>query len=179
MVKGVLPSQSVPSVSSKGEYLRLLAELIGKPVIPMGFLPRGENLDRREITYNSWGEMFDWLDEKDPKSVVGLVVPRWVGSVIETLQFGHTLVVLPFSGDHGFNARLVVEKGLAMEVDHGEDGSFKRDDIAKSLRQSMVLEEGEEMRARSRAAAVFAGDRKLQDHYVEEFVEFLKMGLGS
>ncbi|GFY82330.1 hypothetical protein Acr_02g0005700 [Actinidia rufa] len=49
-------------------------------------------------------------------------------------KFGHTLVVLPFSGDHGFNARLVVEKGLAMEVDHGEDGSFKRDDIAKSLK---------------------------------------------
>ncbi|GFS29028.1 hypothetical protein Acr_00g0005050 [Actinidia rufa] len=240
----------------EGEYLRLLAELIGKPVIPVGFLPRGENLDRREITDNSWGEMFDWLDEKDPKSVVyvafgseskptkeqiyeiaygleeshlpfiwALRKPSWAiddsdalppgfsqssnkhkvcigrwapqmkilshpsiggslfhagwGSVIETLQFGHTLVVLPFSGDHGFNARLVVEKGLAMEVDRGEDGSFKRDDIAKSLRQSMVSEEGEEMRARSRAAAVFAGDRKLQDHYVEEFVEFLKNGVGK
>ena len=85
-------------------------------------------------------------------SVGGSLFHAGWGSVIETLQFGHVLVVLPLFGDQTLNARLLVEKGLATEVERGEDGSFRRDDIAESLRQAMVSEKGEGMRARLREA---------------------------
>ena len=44
------------------------------------------------------------------------------GSIIETLQFGHCLVMLPFIVDQPLNARFLVEKGLAMEVERSDDG---------------------------------------------------------
>ena len=95
--------------------------------------------------------------------------------MIETLQFGHCLVVLPFINDQPLNARLLVEKGLAVEVKRNEDGSFSGDEIARTLRRAMVEEEGEQLRTRaSKAAAVF-GDQKLhQDHYIGAFVDYLK-----
>ncbi|KAL6130984.1 hypothetical protein ACLB2K_069362 [Fragaria x ananassa] len=97
------------------------------------------------------------------------------GSVIETLQFGHCLVVLPFIIDQPLNARLLVEKGLAAEVERNEDGSFTGDDISKTLRLAMVEEEGEQLRINARKAAVFFGDEKLQhDHYLGAFVDYLK-----
>ncbi|PSS04012.1 UDP-rhamnose:rhamnosyltransferase [Actinidia chinensis var. chinensis] len=258
VARSIEASQAVAIRSCReieGEYLSLFAELIGKPVIPVGLLPP-EKPERREITDKSWGEIFDWLDQQPPKSVVfagfgsecklskeqiyeiaygleasnlpflwALRKPSWAiddsdalppgfsqrtsnkhkvcigwapqmeilshpsiggslfhsgwGSVIETLQFGHVLVVLPLFGDQALNARLLVEKGLAIEVERGEDGSFSRDDIAESLRQAMVSEKGEGMRARLREAAAVASDRKLHDHYVDEFVELLKKGVGK
>ncbi|KAL6981997.1 hypothetical protein U1Q18_023615 [Sarracenia purpurea var. burkii] len=230
------------------EYLCLFAKLLGKPVIPVGFLPP----EKGEITNGSWIETFKWLDQQRPKSVVfvgfgsecrltkdevyeiafgleeselpflwTLRKPNWAvddldtlppgfgrrtshigkvcigwapqieilthpavggslfhagwGSAIETLQFGHALVVLPFVLDQGLNARFLVEKGLAIEVERSsEDGSFRRNDIAKSLRQAMVAKEGEEMKDRLRNAGTVAGNRELHDRYVGEFVEYLK-----
>lgn len=99
------------------------------------------------------------------------------GSVIETLQFGHAMVVLPLIIDQGLNARFLVEKGLAIEVERGEDGSFNGGDIAKALRQAMVGKDGEEMRARLKEAAAIAGDKELHDQYVDEFVQILKAGV--
>ncbi|XVE73827.1 hypothetical protein DITRI_Ditri11bG0149900 [Diplodiscus trichospermus] len=61
---------------------------------------------------------------------------------VETLQFGDALVALPFVFDQPLNARLLVEKGLAVEIDRGEDGSYDKNDIAKSLRLAMVSPEG-------------------------------------
>ena len=94
-------------------------------------------------------------------------------SVVETLQFGHTLVALPFVFDQPLNARLLVEKGLAVEIDRGEDGSYDKNDIAKSLRLAMVSEEGG-LRARAREAAKFIDD---QEKYIPQFVEYLKNGV--
>ncbi|GAB4861688.1 hypothetical protein Ancab_036941 [Ancistrocladus abbreviatus] len=68
------------------------------------------------------------------------------GSVIETLQYGHVLVVLPFIIDQGLNARMVVDKGLAIEVERTEDGSFSRVGIAKAVKRVMVEAEGEKTR---------------------------------
>ena len=85
--------------------------------------------------------------------------------MIETLQFGRCLVVLPFIIDQGLNERLLVEKGLVVEIEKGEDGSLRREDMAKSLRLAMVSEEGEKLRMRAREATAIFGDSKLhQDH---------------
>ncbi|XP_057967452.1 putative UDP-rhamnose:rhamnosyltransferase 1 [Malania oleifera] len=110
-------------------------------------------------------------------SIGGSLFHAGWGSAIEALQFGHCLVVLPFIIDQGLNARLLVEKGLGVEVERGEDGTFGGEDIANSLRMAMVSEEGEQLRARAKEAAVIFGDGKLhQQHYVQGFVEYLKNG---
>ena len=244
-------------VEYEGEYLNLLGNLMGKPVIPVGLLPPENPPEETETRDSLWEENFKWLKKQKPKSVVfvgfgseckltkdqvheiayglelselpflwSLRKPDWVvegddalpsgfrdrtsdrgivcigwapqmeilahpsiggslfhsgwGSIIETLQFGHCLVVLPFIYDQGLNARLAVEKGLAVEIERGEDGSFRREDIAKSLRFAMVSEDGEKMRMRAREAAAIFGDRKLhQDHYIREFVEYLKNGFAK
>ncbi|KAH7864177.1 hypothetical protein Vadar_026638 [Vaccinium darrowii] len=185
-----------------GEYLSLYAKLIGKPVIPVGLLPP-ENPKELQITDESWIETFKWLDQQEPKSRINFqkqkVCIGWApqkeilahpsiggslfhagwGSAIETLQFGHCLVVLPFVVDQGLNARFLVEKGLAIEIERGEDGSFERSDIAMALRQAMARKEGEGMRAHSRDVAAVVGDQELHDGYVAEFVEYLKNGIGK
>ena len=104
---------------------------------------------------------------------------RW-GSVIETLQFGQCLVVLLFVIHQGLNARLLVEKGLAVEKERREDGSIRKQDISKSLRLALVSEEEEKLRMRAREAATIFGDQKLhQDHYIGGFVEYLKNGFAK
>uniref|UniRef100_B9H1W3 Anthocyanidin 3-O-glucosyltransferase n=1 Tax=Populus trichocarpa TaxID=3694 RepID=B9H1W3_POPTR len=66
-------------------------------------------------------------------SIRGSLFHSGWGSVIETLQFGHCLVVLPFIIDQPLNARLLVEKDLVVEVDRNGDGSFSRDAIANAM----------------------------------------------
>lgn len=102
------------------------------------------------------------------------------GSVIESLQYGHCLVVLPLILDQGLNARLVVEQDLAVEVERGEDGSFSKNDVAESLTRAMVPNDGggggeaAALRSRAAEAAALFGDQKLNDYYIERFVECLK-----
>ena len=96
------------------------------------------------------------------------------GSITETLPFGHCLVVLPLGIDQPLNARVLVEKGLAVEIERREDGSFNRDGIAKALRFAMVSEEGQSLRVQTREAAQTFGNIDLQDAYFDSFVEYLK-----
>ncbi|XP_028102328.1 putative UDP-rhamnose:rhamnosyltransferase 1 [Camellia sinensis] len=109
-------------------------------------------------------------------SIGGSLFHAGWGSAIETLQFGHCMIVLPLIVDQPLNARLLVEKGLAIEVERGEDGSFSGNNIALCLRKAMASKEGDEMRARVEKAAAIFTDQKLHDQYVDEFVEYLKNG---
>ena len=108
-------------------------------------------------------------------SIRGSLFHSGWGSIIETLQFGHCPVLLPMILDEGLNARLLVEKGLALEIDRAEDGSFRKEDIANALRMAMVLEEGEPLRVDAREAAAIFGDWRLhREHYVGQLIQFLK-----
>ncbi|KAI8022917.1 putative UDP-rhamnose:rhamnosyltransferase 1 [Camellia lanceoleosa] len=109
-------------------------------------------------------------------SIGGSSVHAGWGSVVESLRFGHCMVVLPLTADQPLNARLLVEKGLAIEVERGEDGSFCWNNIALCLRKSMASKEGDEMRIRVEKAAAIFRNQKLQNQYVDEFVEYLKNG---
>ncbi|KAL7203341.1 hypothetical protein ACSBR2_016600 [Camellia fascicularis] len=138
--------------------------------VPIEFTDR--TLERGRVSFG-WAPQREILEHP---SIGGSLFHAGWGSVIETLQFGHSMVVLPLIIDQGLNARLMVEKGLAIEVERSEDGSFSRDDIAKALKLAMVSKEGDEMRARLREAAKMAGDQKLHDGYMDEFVKYLKNG---
>lgn len=139
--------------------------------LPVGFIERTSN---RGVVCMGWIPQQEILAHP---SIGGSLFHSGWGSVIETLQFGHNLVVLPFIIDQPLNARFLVEKGLAIEVKMTEDGSFTRNEIAKSLRQAMVLEEGKKLRINTGEAAAIVGNLKLhQDHYIAAFVQFLKNG---
>ncbi|KAK7841096.1 putative udp-rhamnose:rhamnosyltransferase 1 [Quercus suber] len=132
----------------EGEFLSLQEKLMGKP---------------KEILAHP--------------SIGGSLFHSGWGSAIEMLQFGHCLVVLPFIFDQPLNARLLVDKGVAVEVERGEDGSFSRDGIAKAVKLAMVLEEGDNLRTSAREAAAIFGDENLhQVNYIGHFVEYLKHG---
>ncbi|KAJ7962437.1 UDP-glycosyltransferase [Quillaja saponaria] len=138
--------------------------------LPPGF---GERTKGKGVVSFGWAPQMQILGHP---SIGGSLFHCGWSSVIESLQFGHCLVGLPFMIDQGLIARWLVEKGLGVEIDRGEDGSFSRDDIAKALRVAMVLEEGEGLRVRAREAAAIYGDKKLQKDYIGGLVEFLKNG---
>ena len=137
--------------------------------LPLGFVDR---TSEKGLVCFGWVPQMEILGHP---TIRGSLFHSGWGSVIENLQFGHCLVVLPFMYDQPLNARLLVEKGLAAEVKRNEDGSFSREEIAKSLRLAMVEEEGEQLRSNARKAAAVIGDHKLQhDHYIGAFVNYLK-----
>ncbi|KAG5538325.1 hypothetical protein RHGRI_019049 [Rhododendron griersonianum] len=139
-------------------------------VLPPGFAER-RTFDHKQKVCFGWAPQMEILAHP---SIGGSLFHAGWGSAIEALQFGHCLVVLPFLVDQGLNARFLVEKGLAFEVERGDDGSFERSDIARALRGAMVGKEGEGMRARSRDVAAVVGDREIHEGYIAGLVEFLK-----
>lgn len=90
------------------------------------------------------------------------------GSVVESLRFGHPLVMLPFIVDQGLIARIMAER-------RDDDGSFGRDDMAEAVRRVMVVE-GEEgkmlaLNARKLREEVGVGDDAGQkERFVDELV---------
>ncbi|GLT78673.1 hypothetical protein SLA2020_502010 [Shorea laevis] len=108
-------------------------------------------------------------------SIGGVLFHSGWGSLIESLQFGHCLVLLPFIHDQALNARLLVEKGLALEIERSRDGSFSRQNISDSLQKAMSSEEGRQLRDKAKEVSSIFGDQKLhQDRYIGEFVKYLK-----
>ena len=97
----------------------------------------------------------------------GLIVSLWLLFLVETPQFGHILVALPFVFDQPLNARLLVE------IDRGEVGSYDKNDKAKSLRLAMVSGKRRTEGSCKEAPNVI-GD---QEKYNGQFVEYLKNGV--
>ena len=101
------------------------------------------------------------------------------GSVVESLRFGHPLVMLPFIVDQGLIARIMAERGVGVEVARrDDDGSFGRDDVAEAVRRVMVVE-GEEgkmlaLNARKLREEVVGDDAGRQGGYVDELVNCLQ-----
>ncbi|OWM88086.1 putative UDP-rhamnose:rhamnosyltransferase 1 [Punica granatum] len=137
-------------------------------VLPEGFVRRTCS---RGMVCMGWVPQMEILAHP---SIGGSLFHSGWGSVIETLQFGHCLVLLPLIVDQPLNARLLAEKGLAVEVERKEDGSFTGNEIACAIRLAMVSEEGKELRANARAAAKIFGDYELHRQYATKFVEYLK-----
>ncbi|KAJ9171424.1 hypothetical protein P3X46_014795 [Hevea brasiliensis] len=142
--------------------------------LPSGF---GQRTSKTGIVGIGWAPQMEILAHP---SIGGSLFHSGLGSVIETLQFGHCLVVLPMTADQPLNARFLVEKELAVEVERSEDGSFSRNGIAKALRLAMVSEEGEKYRMHAKEAAQVFGNHNLhQNYYINMFVEFLKNGVAK
>lgn len=141
--------------------------------LPMGF---ADTIRGKGIVSIGWAPQLEILAH--PSIGTSLFHAGW-GSVIETLQFGHSLVVLPLIIDQPLNARLLVDKDLAVQVERKDDGSFTRDAMAEALRLATVSEDGEKLRVRAREAANTFNDKKLHDDYSVRFVEYLKINVAT
>ncbi|KAG6523717.1 putative UDP-rhamnose:rhamnosyltransferase 1 [Zingiber officinale] len=97
-------------------------------------------------------------------------------SVIEGLQFGLPLVMLPLIVDTGLIARWCVEMKVGEEVARNEaDGSFTGEDVAVAIRKVMVEEEvGKAFRSNSEKQREVFADMKLHESYVDSFIQRLR-----
>ncbi|KAL7121435.1 hypothetical protein ACP275_02G181600 [Erythranthe tilingii] len=136
-------------------------------LLPLGFRQRTAE---QGVVHLGWAPQREILGHP---SIGGSLFHAGWGSIIETMQYGHVLVLLPFVFDQSLNAKLIVEKGLGVEVERDEeDGSFNRNGVANALKKAMV---SDELRQRSEIAGreIF-GDRKLHRNYIDKFAEYLK-----
>ncbi|XXG74256.1 hypothetical protein AAC387_Pa07g3024 [Persea americana] len=96
------------------------------------------------------------------------------GFTVEGLSFGKPLVMLPMIADQGFNARVMEERKVGLEVCRNErDGSFTRDAVSKALRVVIVEKEGECIRDNAKEMQNIFGDKGRHDQYIDEFVQYL------
>ncbi|XP_074580720.1 putative UDP-rhamnose:rhamnosyltransferase 1 [Curcuma longa] len=96
-------------------------------------------------------------------------------SVIEALQFGLPLVMLPWIIDTGLIARWCAEMKVGEEVVRNEaDGSFTGEDVAVAIRKVMVEEEGKAFRSNAEKQGEVFADTKLHESYVDNFIQRLR-----
>ncbi|XP_051177530.1 UDP-glycosyltransferase 91D2 [Lolium perenne] len=97
-------------------------------------------------------------------------------SLIESLLFGHPLVMLPIFGDQGPNARQMERKKVGLQVARNEnDGAFDRHDVSSAVQAVML--EGETRTAFVAGAAKMqevVANTDLHDGYIDKFVEQLR-----
>lgn len=96
------------------------------------------------------------------------------GTIIESLGFGHPLILMPMVADQGLNAKLLVEKEIGYEVPRKEDGSFSRDMVANSIRLVMASQEGEGIRVKAAQMANIFSNQNLNDNYIDQFIQYFQ-----
>ncbi|KAF8406111.1 hypothetical protein HHK36_008191 [Tetracentron sinense] len=138
-------------------------------LLPDGF---EERVKGRGVVCMTWAPQVRILAH--PSVGVFLTHCGW-GSVIEALEFGLPLVLLPLYIDQGLNSRVFEEKKIGVEIARDDgDGSFTRNSVAETLRLVMVDEQGEIYRAKAREMKEIFGDNDLHDRQAGEFVQYLE-----
>lgn len=137
--------------------------------LPSGFL---ERVKGRGFVHSGWAPQVKILRHE---STGGFLTHCGYNSIVEGLSFGRVLITFPVMNDQGINARLLLAKGVAVEVPRDEmDGSFTGDLVARSVRLAMVDEAGEPARAAAREMKGVFGSKEINDGYVDEFVRYLE-----
>ncbi|XP_047177969.1 putative UDP-rhamnose:rhamnosyltransferase 1 [Vigna umbellata] len=107
------------------------------------------------------------------KSVRGILTYYGWSSVIESLQVGCPLVMLPFQTDQFVVARFMEEKRVGVKVERSEhDGKFIGESLANALR-SVMLEKT--YRNEAKEMSKIFGDKELHQKYADEFVEYMEI----
>ncbi|XP_047312322.1 UDP-glycosyltransferase 91A1-like [Impatiens glandulifera] len=147
----------------------------GVEVLPPGFVDRTSDRGRTYIA-----DWFPQMEILSHPSIGGCLFHAGYGTAVESLQFGHCLITLPLVFDQPLVSRMLVDKGLALEVERKEDGSFDGDAIARALKRAMGSQLGEageeELIARASEISKALRDQKQNDEYLNDLVEFLING---
>ncbi|MCL7045868.1 hypothetical protein MKW94_029949 [Papaver nudicaule] len=120
---------------------------------------------------------FGWISQVEVLShtaIGGCLFHSGWGTIIETLFFGHAQILLPMMLDQGLNARFLVEKGIGLEVDRNEDGTFTREAVASSIKTVMAEQHGEQLRLKAAqiGESIFS-NHGLHEEYIVKFVSRL------
>ncbi|KAM7523831.1 hypothetical protein LguiA_013733 [Lonicera macranthoides] len=137
-------------------------------LLPEGFEERTRD---RGLVCTTWAPQLKILSHD---SVGSLLSHSGYSSIIEAVQFGKALIVLPFLGDQGIIATFLEEKNMAYSIPRDElDGSFTSDSVAESVRLVMLEEGGRAYRDKvNEMKGVLCGSNK-QDNYVNHFLSYL------
>ncbi|KAH7861332.1 hypothetical protein Vadar_024702 [Vaccinium darrowii] len=129
--------------------------------LPNGFEERTKG---RGMVWISWAPQLRILAHD---AIGGFLTHCGWSSIIEGLQQGLPLIMLPMLWDQGLNARALAEKNVGVELFRNEqDGSFTRNSVAESLSLVMVEEEGRIYREKAREMSSIFKDRELQERYI-------------
>jgi len=131
-----------------------------------------ENESKRGMMWRRWAPQSRILAHK---SVGAFFTHCGWSSVIEGLQVGCPLVMLPFQYDQWPIAKFMEEKKVGLKVHRNEhDFKFTRDSVAKALTSVMLEEEGKCFRSEAQEMSKTVGDKQLQEKYVNQFVDYMK-----
>ncbi|PIN17681.1 UDP-glucuronosyl and UDP-glucosyl transferase [Handroanthus impetiginosus] len=148
--------------------LRKPHDVDSSDLLPPGF--RNRTLSQG-IIFVGWAPQLEILAHP---AIGGCLFHSGWGTIIESLGFGHPLILLPMVVDQGLNAKLLVEKKVGYEVPRNEDGSFSRETVAESIRRVLAAPEGEQLRLNAAHMRSVFNNQKRQDYYINKFIEHLK-----
>ncbi|CAL5426360.1 unnamed protein product [Camellia sinensis] len=121
-----------------GEKTRVLHD-----VLPEGFL---ERIGDMGMVVEGWAPQAKILGHP---SVGGFMSHCGWGSTLEGLMLSVPIIAMPMNVDQPFNAKLVVEIGVGKEVKReNENERFKREEVARLIKQVMDQEDGKEVRTK-------------------------------
>ncbi|XP_074314343.1 UDP-glycosyltransferase 91D2-like [Silene latifolia] len=96
-------------------------------------------------------------------------------SVIEGVQFGRPLIMLPFALDQVLNAKILKEKQIGVVIEKDEnDGSIDRRSVAELVRLVVEDEAGSIYREEVVKMSRIVADIGLQTQYFDRLEEFLR-----
>ncbi|WVZ17412.1 hypothetical protein V8G54_010394, partial [Vigna mungo] len=128
------------------------------------------NNSGKGLVWRTWAPQMRILAHK---SVGGFLTHCGWSSVIESLQVGCPLVMLPFQSEQFIIARLMEEKKVGVKVERSEhDGKFSRESLANALR-SVMLEKT--YRSEAEEMSKIFGDKELHQKYIDKFVEYMEI----
>lgn len=110
-------------------------------VLPKGFL---ERVGGRGMIWQSWAPQINILAHP---SIGGFITHCGWSSIMESMGMGVPILALPLHMDQPFNARLVEDVGVGVEIWRDENnGAMKGEEIAKTIRHVMIEKDGEGVR---------------------------------
>ncbi|XP_074299874.1 UDP-glycosyltransferase 91D1-like [Silene latifolia] len=137
--------------------------------IPDGFQ---ERIQGRGLVWTKWAPQSRILAHD---SVGAFLTHCGCSSVIEGVQFGRPLIMLPFVLDQVLNARILKEKQIGVEIEKAEnDGSINRRSVAELVRLVVEDEAGSIYRAEVVKMSRVVADIGLQTQYFDKLEEFLR-----
>ncbi|KAF0910142.1 hypothetical protein E2562_001359 [Oryza meyeriana var. granulata] len=140
----------------------------GEGVLPYGFVDRTGG---RGLVTTRWVPQVSILAHA---AVCAFLTHCGWGSVIEGLQFGHPLIMLPIIGDQGPNTRNLEGRKVGVAVPRNDkDGSFDRGGVARAIRAVVVDEDGKTFAANARKLQEIVADRERDESCTDGFIQHL------